>query len=97
MTTAISLYVRITKSLDIPIRIPMITAVSFNLSNAIGGSFYALKDRFANIGQYMSMNTSKFGYVISYGFAALEVVHLTCSIFAEDYLGRANQRGYKLY
>ncbi|MCI5745153.1 MAG: hypothetical protein MR270_02585, partial [Erysipelotrichaceae bacterium] len=69
----------------------------FNIGNALGGSIYALKDRFANIGQYMSMNTTKFGYAIAYGFAALAVGRLVYSIFEDDYLGRANQRGYKLY
>ena len=69
----------------------------FNIGNALGGSIYALKDRFANIGQYMSMNTTGFGYAIAYGFAALEVGHLVYSIFENDYLRRANQRGYKLY
>ena len=69
----------------------------FNIGNALGGSIYALKDRFANIGQYMSMNTTGFGYAIAYGFAALEVGHLVYSIIEDDYLGRANQRGYKLY
>ena len=45
----------------------------------------------------MSMNKTKFWYAIEYGFAALEVGHLVYSIFEDDYLGRANQRGYKLY
>jgi hypothetical protein len=69
----------------------------FNMKNFVGGSSYSLGERFRNIGTYMKMPTSKLGYLIAYGFAAWEVGNTIYSIFDNDPIARAKQRGYNLY
>ncbi len=69
----------------------------FNIKNFIGISLYALTERIKNIGAYLKMPTSKFGYVIAYGFAALAVVHTIVSAFSDDPEERAKKRGYTLF
>lgn len=45
----------------------------------------------------MRMPTSKLGYAISYGFAAIDVISALISVFSSDPSKRAEQRGYILY
>lgn len=43
------------------------------------------------------MPTSKLGYVVEYGFAAVTVLESIYSMFSNDTVQRATKRGYILY
>ena len=57
-----------------------------NINNLIGGSLCAVKNTFKNMNQYMSMEPSFSGYLISYGFTALNVGGLAYAISSDDYV-----------
>ena len=53
-------------------------------------------NRFRNAREFLSMPTSKMGYFISYGFAAIAVGNTIYSCFASNPAKRAAKRGYSL-
>ena len=53
-------------------------------------------NRFRNAREFLSMPTSKMGYFISYGFAAIAVGDTIYSCFASDPAKRAAKRGYSV-
>lgn len=69
----------------------------FHLSTFLGSSWYSICDRFRHFGDYMSMSTSKFGYVVGYGFAMYNVGWTIAAAISDDYEWIAKFRGYKLY
>ncbi len=75
----------------------LIKADGFNVKNLAGSAAYAVKERFSNVGEYLNMPSGVSGYILSYGFSAIEIGHAICSAVTNDYEKRAIQRGYKLY
>lgn len=69
----------------------------FHLSTFLGSSWYSICNRFKHFGDYMSMSTSKFGYVVGYGFALYNVGWTIGAAVSDDYEWIADFRGYKLY
>ena len=63
------------------------------LPSSAAGEFV---NRFANAKEFLSMPTSKFSFVISYGFAAIAVGNTIYSCFTSDPVARAESLGYAL-
>ena len=63
------------------------------LPSSAAGEFI---NRFRNAREFLSMPTSKMGYFISYGFAAIAVGNTIYSCFASNPAKRAAKRGYSL-
>lgn len=68
-------------------------AVKAGLYESGGGFAYRFGKGFKTS---MSMPTSKFGYAISYGFAAYEAGNTVYSAFSNNPIQRAKDRGYRL-
>lgn len=69
----------------------------YNIRRFTGSSTYAFADRIKNIGTYMKMLPTKFGYLVGYGFAALSVVDTVISCVWDDPEERVKFKGYKIY
>ncbi len=63
------------------------------LPSSAAGEFI---NRFRNAREFLPMPTSKMGYFISYGFAAIAVGDTIYSCFASNPAKRAAKRGYSL-
>lgn len=69
----------------------------FHLSTFLGSAAYSVFDRFKHFRDYMSMATSKIGYIIGYGFAFYNTGWAIGAAISDDYEWIADFRGYKLY
>gem|GEM_PF-3455981 len=69
----------------------------FNIKNFLGSSMFSIGDRIKNAGTYLKMPTSKMGFIVAYGFAAISVGMAIESFTAEDPIKQAEKRGYRLY
>ena len=75
----------------------LIKVDGFHLGTFLGSAAYSVLDRFKHFGDYMSMTTSKMGYVTGYGFALYNVGWTIGAMASDDYEWIADFRGYELY
>ena len=75
----------------------LIKVDGFHLDTFLGSAAYSVLDRFKHFGDYMSMTTSKMGYVTGYGFALYNVGWTIGAMASDDYEWIADFRGYELY
>jgi len=55
----------------------------FNIKSFLGASMFSVVDRLKNAGTYLKMPTSKMGFIVTYGFAAISVGMVIESFTAE--------------
>lgn len=77
--------------------VQLIKLDGFHLGTFLGSAAYSVIDRFKHFGDYMSMSTSKMGYITGYGFALYNVGWVLGAAISDDYKWIADFRGYKLY
>lgn len=75
----------------------LIKADGFHLNTLLGATIYSIGDRFKHFGDYMSLTTTKFGYIFGYIGAFYNVGWMIGAFISNDYEWIADKRNYILF